>query len=84
MPNRNTTRYSDKFSDEQYSFRYVVLSAFVYETLRIKGWRHKILQEDEWRNELGLCMSPGWVHIGNLQQEAHVLIFRRDVNVTPT
>ena len=50
--------YSEKYFDDFYEYRHVVLPKEVYKKITNKG---KLLSESEWRN-IGVQQSRGWVH----------------------
>jgi len=64
--------YSSKYSDELYEYRHVTLPQ------EVAKWIPKshLLTETEWRN-LGVMMSPGWVHYMLHLPEPHILLFRK-------
>jgi cyclin-dependent kinase regulatory subunit CKS1 len=64
--------YSEKFTDDKYEYRHVILPSHVSQRIR-KG---KILNEREWRS-LGVQQSKGWVHYDWHNPEGHILLFRR-------
>lgn len=70
--------YSDKYSDELYEYRHVILPREVYKKIA-KG---KLLEESEWRN-LGVQQSRGWQHYEIHKPEPHILLFRRPLGTDP-
>jgi cyclin-dependent kinase regulatory subunit CKS1 len=50
--------YSDKYSDEYYEYRHVILPKDIYKKISSKG---KLMSEAEWRS-LGIMQSRGWAH----------------------
>uniref|UniRef100_A0A914WZK2 Cyclin-dependent kinases regulatory subunit n=1 Tax=Plectus sambesii TaxID=2011161 RepID=A0A914WZK2_9BILA len=64
--------YSDKYTDDKYEFRHVIIPK---EFVKHISKTH-LMTETEWRN-LGIAQSPGWVHYMIHQPEPHVLMFRR-------
>ncbi|CAD7085466.1 unnamed protein product [Hermetia illucens] len=66
--------YSDKYYDEQYEYRHVVLPK---ELVRLVPKTH-LMTESEWRS-LGVQQSRGWVHYMIHQPEPHILLFRRPI-----
>ncbi|CAG7785833.1 unnamed protein product [Allacma fusca] len=50
-------QYSDKYYDEKYEYRHVLLPADIAKMVP----RTHLLSETEWRN-LGVQQSPGWVN----------------------
>ena len=65
--------YSDKYYDDYYEYRHVVLPKDTYKKIQSKG---KLLSEQEWR-ALGVQQSRGWVHYEIHKPEPHILLFRR-------
>ncbi|CAB0033172.1 unnamed protein product [Trichogramma brassicae] len=53
----DTIQYSEKYSDDQYEYRHVILPI----ELGRKVPKSHLMTESEWRN-LGVQQSPGWVH----------------------
>lgn len=51
--------YSERFLDDEFEYRYVVLPREMATELKNK----KILAEDEWRS-MGIQQSRGWAHYG--------------------
>jgi cyclin-dependent kinase regulatory subunit CKS1 len=49
--------YSDKYSDESYEYRHVLLPKHIFKKMQ----RSKLLSESEWRG-LGVQQSRGWVN----------------------
>ncbi len=77
--------YSDKYSDDYYEYRHVMLPKEVYKKLP-KG---KYLTEavniphiQEWR-AIGVQQSRGWVHYEIHKPEPHILLFRRPKGTDP-
>ncbi len=70
--------YSDKYSDELYEYRHVILPKEVYKKIP----KNKLLDETEWRN-LGVQQSRGWVHYEVHKPEPHILLFRRPIGTDP-
>lgn len=70
--------YSDKYVDELFEYRHVILPKEVFKTIRTI----KTLSEDEWRN-IGVKQSKGWVHYMIYQPEPHILLFRRPIGTDP-
>jgi len=64
--------YSNKYCDGFYEYRHVTLPQ------ELAKWIPKshLLTETEWRN-LGVMMSPGWVHYLLHHPEPHILLFRK-------
>jgi cyclin-dependent kinase regulatory subunit CKS1 len=74
----NRCEYSDKYSDDQYEYRHVILPKEVAKTLPA----HRLLSDAEWRN-LGVQQSRGWVHYATHRPEPHILLFRRPLGTDP-
>ena len=70
--------YSDKYSDELYEYRHVILPKETYKKIP----KNKLLDENEWRN-LGVQQSRGWVHYEIHRPEPHILLFRRPIGTDP-
>ena len=70
--------YSDKYLDDHYEYRHVLLPKDVYKKIQ-KG---RLLTESEWR-ALGVQQSRGWVHYELHRPEPHILLFRRAKNTDP-
>jgi cyclin-dependent kinase regulatory subunit CKS1 len=70
--------YSDKYNDEIYEFRHVILPKDVFKKIP-KG---KLLSENEWRG-LGVQQSRGWQHYEIHKPEPHILLFRRPIGTDP-
>lgn len=72
MPLHEQIQYSDKYTDEKFEYRHVILPA---ELAKLVPRTH-LMTETEWRN-LGVQQSPGWIHYMVHNPEPHVLLFRR-------
>jgi cyclin-dependent kinase regulatory subunit CKS1 len=70
--------YSDKYCDDYYEYRHVMLPKEVYKKMP----RSKLLAEGEWR-ALGVQQSRGWVHYEIHKPEPHILLFRRPKGTDP-
>ena len=68
-------QYSEKYFDDQFEYRHVVLPNEVAK-LVTKG---RLLSEPEWRS-LGVQQSRGWVHYAIHRPEPHIMLFRRPLN----
>ncbi|XP_061230633.1 cyclin-dependent kinases regulatory subunit 2 [Neopsephotus bourkii] len=68
----NQIYYSDKYSDEQYEYRHVVLPRELSKQVP----KSHLMSEEEWRR-LGVQQSLGWVHYMIHEPEPHILLFRR-------
>ncbi|KAH8248162.1 hypothetical protein KR038_003808 [Drosophila bunnanda] len=64
--------YSDKYFDDKYEYRHVILPADLAKHVP----KAHLMTETEWRN-LGVQQSPGWVHYMVHAPEPHVILFRR-------
>ncbi|EGR34226.1 hypothetical protein IMG5_020010 [Ichthyophthirius multifiliis] len=64
--------YSDKYQDEYYEYRHVLLPKALFKKIS-KG---RLLEEMEWR-QLGVQQSRGWIHYEIHKPEPHILLFRR-------
>jgi len=71
--------YSDKYTDDYYEYRHVILPKEIAKRLP-KPMR--ILSETEWRT-LGVQQSLGWAHYEVHAPEPHVLLFRRLLGTDP-
>jgi len=71
--------YSDKYSDDQYEYRHVILPKDVAKSIP----SHRLLSDAEWR-ALGVQQSRGWVHYATHRPEPHILLFRRPLGTDPT
>lgn len=72
MPSDQSIQYSEKYFDDTYEYRHVIVSS----DLAKKVPKSHLMNESEWRN-LGVQQSPGWVHYMMHTPEPHVLLFRR-------
>jgi cyclin-dependent kinase regulatory subunit CKS1 len=64
--------YSEKYQDDQYEYRHVLLPRQLYKQLPPK----RLLLEHEWR-QIGVQQSRGWVHYEIHNPEPFILLFRR-------
>ena len=64
--------YSDKFSDDQYDYRYVIVSGQSAKKIP----PDRLLTEEELKN-IGIKQSPGWIHYDIYKPEPNILLFRR-------
>jgi len=85
--------YSDKYVDEVYEYRHVLLPKRVMkEMFRViqsvvldpkkPPAELRILSETEWRS-LGVQQSRGWQHYEVHRPEPHILLFRRPLGTNP-
>ena len=70
--------YSEKYSDDLYEYRHVLLPKEVYKKLP----RNRLLTEMEWRS-IGVQQSRGWVHYEIHKPEPFILLFRRPLDTDP-
>lgn len=77
--------YSDKYCDDYYEYRHVILPRDVYKRLP----RGRLLTENvknssiqEWRS-VGVQQSRGWAHYEMHKPEPHILLFRRAKGTDP-
>ncbi|XP_058069166.1 cyclin-dependent kinases regulatory subunit 2-like [Magnolia sinica] len=68
-------QYSEKYYDEKYEYRHVVLPREVAKLLP----KNVLLKEEEWRG-IGVQQSRGWVHYAIHKPEPHIMLFRRPLN----
>ncbi|XP_035032386.2 cyclin-dependent kinases regulatory subunit 2 [Hippoglossus stenolepis] len=64
--------YSDKYTDEEFEYRHVVLPK---QLSKLVPSSH-LMSEDEWRG-MGVQQSQGWIHYMIHKPEPHILLFRR-------
>ena len=76
MSKHNGITYSDKYEDDTFEYRHVVLPKDI-----AKMVPNHLMTEDEWRR-LGVQQSPGWIHFMMHDPEPHILIFRRPLAVS--
>ncbi|KAI9204053.1 cyclin-dependent kinase regulatory subunit-domain-containing protein [Polychytrium aggregatum] len=67
--------YSDKYSDDIYEYRHVMLPQKLAQYVP----QGRLMPEDEWRS-LGVMQSRGWIHYMVHNPEPHILLFRRELN----
>ena len=71
--------YSDKYYDECYEYRHVILPKEIMKKIKnIPG----CLSEDEWR-KIGIMQSRGWVNYCRYEGEPYILLFRRPKGTDP-
>mmetsp|Transcript_8188 Transcript_8188/g.19582 ORF Transcript_8188/g.19582 Transcript_8188/m.19582 type:complete len:110 (+) Transcript_8188:94-423(+) len=83
--------YSEKYQDDTYEYRHVILPKAVYKGMRnLMNTRGptdeaggRLLTEGEWRG-LGVTQSRGWEHYAVHRPEPHILLFRRPLGTDPT
>ena len=69
--------YSDKYYDDVYEYRHVILPKKIAHKL---PYPPRILEEHEWRG-IGVTQSLGWVHYEIYIPEPHILLFRRPKDI---
>jgi cyclin-dependent kinase regulatory subunit CKS1 len=76
--------YSDKYTDDYYEYRHVILTRAMAVEAKIIMNRHPdgLMSEVEWRS-IGVQQSRGWVHYMQHKPELHVLLFRRPLGTNP-
>ena len=75
---RENIEYSEKFLDDEFEYRQVILPREWGSIVKEKG----LLSEEEWR-KLGISQSKGWVHYATHPPEPHILLFRRPLGTDP-
>ena len=70
--------YSDKYFDDEYEYRHVMLPRNTYKKMP----RGRLLTETEWRS-LGVQQSRGWAHYAIHKPEPFILLFRRPLGTDP-
>ncbi|CAI9104956.1 OLC1v1003756C1 [Oldenlandia corymbosa var. corymbosa] len=68
-------QYSEKYFDDTFEYRHVVLPPEVAKLLP----KNRLLSENEWR-AIGVQQSRGWVHYAIHRPEPHIMLFRRPLN----
>ena len=76
--NRENIEYSEKYFDDNYEYRQVILPREWSKLVKDKG----LLSEEEWR-KLGISQSKGWCHYATHIPEPHILLFRRPLGTDP-
>ena len=86
--------YSDKYMDEVYEYRHVILPKRVAKEMfklfqfidfskpGSKAGDPRLLSESEWRG-IGVQQSRGWQHYEIHKPEPHILLFRRPLGTNP-
>ncbi|EDV27117.1 Cyclin-dependent kinases regulatory subunit [Trichoplax sp. H2] len=69
--------YSDKYFDENFEYRHVILPKDIAK----KVPKDHLMTEDEWRG-IGVQQSKGWIHYMKHGPEPHVLLFRRPLSIS--
>ena len=75
---RENIEYSEKYFDEEFEYRQVILPREWGNLVKEKG----LLTEDEWR-KLGISQSKGWNHYAVHPPEPHILLFKRPLGTDP-
>ncbi|KAG5681234.1 hypothetical protein PVAND_010687 [Polypedilum vanderplanki] len=75
MSSQSQIYYSDKYEDEEYEYRHVMLPK---DLARLVPKSH-LMTENEWR-AIGVQQSRGWVHYMIHHPEPHILLFRRKLS----
>lgn len=75
-------KYSDKFVDSEYEYRYVVLPRAMTEQILELREQNLYLSEEESRG-LGIIQSKGWVHYDYHLPEPHILLYKRPIGTNP-
>lgn len=70
--------YSEKYFDDVYEYRHVMLPAHMARKLTPPH----LMSEDEWR-DLGVQQSVGWEHYAHHKPEPHIMLFRRRLEDSP-
>ena len=87
--------YSDKYLDDVYEDRHVILpkrvakdmfklfhAADISKAAGSKAGEPRVLSENEWRS-IGVQQSRGWQHYEIHKPEPHILLFRRHLGTNP-
>ncbi|KAA0032603.1 cyclin-dependent kinases regulatory subunit 1 isoform X1 [Cucumis melo var. makuwa] len=78
-------QYSEKYFDDIYEYRHVVLTPEVAKLLPKNRLLSEVMEFDvddeqnEWR-AIGVQQSRGWVHYAIHRPEPHIMLFRRPLN----
>ncbi|KAG8655166.1 cyclin-dependent kinases regulatory subunit 1 isoform X1 [Manihot esculenta] len=76
-------QYSEKYFDDTYEYRHVVLPPEVAKLLPknrlLTEWLWYLFMQNEWR-AIGVQQSRGWVHYAIHRPEPHIMLFRRPLN----
>jgi cyclin-dependent kinase regulatory subunit CKS1 len=65
-------QYSERYYDDVYEYRHVVLPQEIAQLMP----KSRLLSENEWRS-YGVQQSRGWVHYAIHRPEPHIMLFRR-------
>ncbi|KAK7467466.1 transcription factor [Stygiomarasmius scandens] len=79
--------YSDRYSDDSYEYRHVILPKQLLKYIPENYWDQKtgalrLLSDREWR-AIGIQQSLGWEHYEIHVPEPHVMLFRRPKDYVP-
>ncbi|KAL4446804.1 hypothetical protein ABPG77_008048 [Micractinium sp. CCAP 211/92] len=78
MPSSEEILYSERYSDDVYEYRHLILPADIASRVP----KNRLMSEPEWR-ALGVQQSRGWVEYTKHHPEPHILLFRRPKNFEP-
>ncbi|XP_014256702.1 cyclin-dependent kinases regulatory subunit-like [Cimex lectularius] len=70
--------YSEKYFDDKYEYRHVVLPKDMVKLLPTA----RLMTETEWRS-IGVQQSPGWIHYMIHTPEPWILLFKRPITTPP-
>ena len=70
--------YSEKYTDDSFEYRHVILPKELAKNLP----KARLLSETEWRG-IGVQQSRGWQHYAIHRPEPHILLFRRPLGTDP-
>lgn len=76
--------YSEKYNDDAYEYRHVVLPKHMARECQSISVRRRggLLSEKDWRS-VGIQQSRGWQHYMVHRPEPHILLFRRPLGTDP-
>uniref|UniRef100_T1J822 Cyclin-dependent kinases regulatory subunit n=1 Tax=Strigamia maritima TaxID=126957 RepID=T1J822_STRMM len=74
MSHQTNIYYSDKYYDDKFEYRHVMLPK---EKAKLVPKTH-LMSEPEWR-KVGIQQSQGWQHYMIHEPEPHIILFRRPV-----
>ena len=70
-PDPSKFKYSDKYNDNEYFYRVVIISEKYSNTM--------IHSEKEWR-DIGICMSRGWINTYNtIINKKTIMMFKKPI-----
>ena len=75
-------KYSDKYFDAEYEYRYVILPRSMSDIIIKLRESGRYLTEEDSR-ELGIIQSKGWMHYDYHYPEPHILLFKRPIGTNP-